>query len=208
VADGFAGIHKGDNKKPSMNVTKTLLVTTRKQWRSWLKKHHASSPEIWLVFYLKDSGKQGLGYNDAVEEAMCFGWIDSTVKKLDKVRKVQRFSPRKPGSSLSEMNKERVRRLIKAGLMTFAGLESIKRYVRHDADGKIEIEPFTMPRDIIAALKRDKTIWNNFAAFPEYYKNIRVGFIEGARKRPLEFKKRLGYFIKMTAINKRFGMIQ
>jgi uncharacterized protein YdeI (YjbR/CyaY-like superfamily) len=191
-----------------MKITKTLSVTTRNQWRSWLEKNHESSPEIWLVFYLKNSSKQGLSYNEAVEEALCFGWIDSTVKKLDRKRKVQRFSPRKPRSFLSEMNKERVRRLIQAGLMTSAGLESIKKFVRHGAGGKIEVEHFVMPGDIIAALKRDKIAWKNFAAFPEYYKNIRVGFIEGARKRPLEFKKRLGYFIQMTAKNKKFGMIQ
>jgi uncharacterized protein YdeI (YjbR/CyaY-like superfamily) len=160
------------------------------------------------VFYLKNSSKQGLSYNDAVEEALCFGWIDSMVKKLDQQRKVQRFSPRKPRSFLSEMNKERVRRLLQAGLMTSVGLESIKKFVHYGSGGKIEVEHFVMPGDIIAALKRDKTAWKNFIAFPEYYKNIRVGFIEGARKRPLEFKKRLGNFLKMTARNKRFGMLQ
>ena len=208
MADGLARIHEGDNEKPSMNISKILSVTTRKQWRSWLEKNHASLPEIWLVFYHKNSYKHGLSYDAAVEEALCFGWIDSTVKNLDRQRKVQRFSPRKPGSSLSEMNKERVRRLLREGAMTSAGLESIKKFVRYGAGGKIEVEPYVMPDDILAAFKKNKTVWKNFAAFPEYYKNIRVGFIDGARKRPLEFRKRLRYFIEMTAKNKRFGMIQ
>src|SRR5512134_1286186 len=96
-----------------MDITKTLHVTKRKDWRSWLSKHYKSEKEIWLVYYKKETGKPRISYNDAVEEALCFGWIDSTFKTLDKERTAQRFSPRKPKSGYSQANKERLRALIR-----------------------------------------------------------------------------------------------
>src|SRR5512139_75173 len=96
-----------------MKLGKTLHVTTRKDWRLWLARHHNTETEIWLVYPRKETGKPRIAYNDAVEEALCFGWIDSLVKTLDKQRLVQRFSPRKPNSDYSPANKERLRKLIK-----------------------------------------------------------------------------------------------
>jgi uncharacterized protein YdeI (YjbR/CyaY-like superfamily) len=182
-----------------MDIGETLYVTERGDWRAWLRKHHRKAPEIWLVFYTKASKKPSLPYNDAVEEALCFGWIDSIVKKLGAESRAQRFTQRRPGSPLSEMNKARVRRLVAQKRMTKAGLEAI---------GGLPDEPFEMPEDIIEALKADKETWRNFEAFPESYKRIRVGWIDAARVRPEFFKQRLDYFLKMTKQNKRFGMIQ
>lgn len=105
-----------------MNITKTLYAKDRTQWRRWLEKNHDKEKEIWLVFYRKDSGKVSISYNDAVEEALCFGWIDSIEKGIDGERFAQRFTPRKPKSKWSETNKERVKKLIKEGKMTKAGL--------------------------------------------------------------------------------------
>src|SRR5689334_13365691 len=112
-----------------MNIGKTLYAKNRMQWRSWLAKHHRSASEIWLVYYKKNSGKQRIPYNDAVEEALCYGWIDSTLKPIDKDRYAQRFSPRRKNSVLSEMNKERVRRLVRARKMTAFGLASIRHHM-------------------------------------------------------------------------------
>jgi len=109
-----------------MNLGKTLYVTDGREWRSWLSKHHSTEKEIWLVYYRKDSGKPRIPYNDAVEEALCYGWIDSTLKKIDQERFAHRFSPRRPTSKLSEMNKERIRRLIAKKRMTAAGLSAIQ----------------------------------------------------------------------------------
>jgi uncharacterized protein YdeI (YjbR/CyaY-like superfamily) len=109
-----------------MKVGKTLYVKTRKAWGAWLARHHKSAGEIWLVYYTKHSGKPRIPYNDAVEEALCFGWIDSITKPVDRRRWAQRFSPRRSTSRLSDMNRERVRRLIAARRMTQAGLERIK----------------------------------------------------------------------------------
>lgn len=185
-----------------MKITKTLYVINRNDWRAWLKKHAKTEKEIWLVFYRKDSGKPRIPYNDAVEEALCFGWIDSIVKKIDKERFAQRFSPRNPKSNLSEMNKQRIRQLIKQKKMTKEGLAA----VAHAFDQTNDL--FEIPKDILKVLKSDKQVWKNFQKFPQSYQRIRVGWIDGVRNRPEEFKKRLKYFLKMTAENKKFGMVQ
>ncbi len=190
-----------------MEITKTLYVTTKNQWRAWLKTHHDSRKEIWLVYYRKDSGKPRIPYNDAVEEALCFGWIDSILKKIDKDRFAQRFTPRKPGSQWSAMNKERVRRLVKQGRMTPAGMSAaVNPGTSRNSNSKAE--RLVIPPDILRALKSDRTTWKNFQRFPASYKRIRIGWIAAARKRPDTLRQRLHYFLKMTAQNKRFGMVQ
>ena len=105
-----------------MKVGKTLYVAKREEWRKWLEKFHDKEKEIWLVNYKKNSCKLSIPYNDAVEEALCFGWIDSIEKGIDSERFAQRFTRRKPKSQWSETNKERVKSLIKEGKMTKAGL--------------------------------------------------------------------------------------
>jgi len=182
-----------------MKLGNTLYVTDRKEWRAWLAKNHGTEKEIWLVYFLKSSKKPRIPYNDAVEEALCFGWIDSTVKKIKEGVNAQRFSARKENSPLSEMNKERVRRLVRQGKMTPAGMKKVKKFLG---------ENFTIPEDILLALKKDKTTWKNFKGFPGFYKHIRIGWIEGARNRPAVFVTRLRYFLKMTKSNRRFGMVR
>lgn len=182
-----------------MEISETIYVKTRKVWRAWLSKNYNKKKEVWLVRYKKHSRKKTISYDEAVEEALCFGWIDSIVKPLDHERTVQRYTPRRKNSPISEMNKERVRRLIKQGKMTPAGLEKINDYMK---------EEFVMPSDILNILKKDKIVWSNFQKFPDYYKKIRIAFIDGARNRPEEFQRRLGNFLKMTKQNKRFGGIK
>jgi uncharacterized protein YdeI (YjbR/CyaY-like superfamily) len=179
-----------------MKVTKTLHITERKDWRKWLRKHYKSEKEVWLVYYKKATGKPRIEYNDAVEEALCFGWIDSIVKSLDKDRSAQRFSPRKTGSKYSPANKERLRNLLKQ--------RKVIKEVRETL-GDLAEEKFVIPKDILRELKANKEAWKHFQKLSDAYKRIRIGFIEGARKRPDEFKKRLRYFIKMTEKNKQFG---
>jgi uncharacterized protein YdeI (YjbR/CyaY-like superfamily) len=182
-----------------VTVTKSLHVTTRARWRAWLQKHHASEPEIWLVYWRKETGKPRVSYNDAVEEALCFGWIDSTQKGIDDQRVAQRFTPRRRVGRLSEMNKQRVRRLAAEGRMTPAGMAVIG-----DA---LEEAPLVLAPDIERALKNDPATWQNFRGFPEPYRRLRIAYIEGARRRPEEFAKRLAHFVDMTGQNKRFGYV-
>jgi uncharacterized protein YdeI (YjbR/CyaY-like superfamily) len=105
-----------------MEVGETLLVTTRQQWRSWLGRHHAERAEIWLVYYKKNSGKTGISYEESVEEALCFGWIDGAIKGLDAHTYAGRFTPRRPRSAWSASNRARVARLLLQDRMTEAGL--------------------------------------------------------------------------------------
>jgi len=179
-----------------MNITQTLYVTNPKDWRDWLEAHYKTEQEVWLIYYKKETNKPRILYNDAVEQALCYGWIDSIVKKLDEERSVQRFSPRKPKSGYSQANIERMRYLVAQGEVIDDVLESL---------GDILEQEFVFPEDIVDAIKADEQAWSNYQSFSEPYKRIRIAFIEGARKRPEEFQKRLGYFIKMTRQNKMFG---
>ncbi|MDP2647770.1 MAG: YdeI/OmpD-associated family protein, partial [Candidatus Yanofskybacteria bacterium] len=184
-----------------MNLGKTLYVTTRKSWRAWLSKYHKTESEIWLIFYKKDSDKPRISYDNAVLEALCYGWIDSIAKKIDDERFAQRFSPRKPKSSFSQINKERVRELIKQKKMTKAGLAAIAHVYDPKTDKK---EKFTMPAGILKALTADKDAWNNFQKMPGSYKRIRVTYIESRKRHGVAiYQKALKYFVKMTAQNKR-----
>lgn len=184
-----------------MEIGKTLDVKSRAAFRTWLTKNHEKRDEIWLVYYRKSSGKQRISYNDAVEEALCFGWIDSIAKPIDELRWAQRFSKRRKGSNLSPMNRVRVERLRKAKLMTPAGLEAL----RHElGNGRSKV----VPADILKALKKDPDVWRNFRRFPETYRRIRVGWIEGARSRRAVFRTRLAFFLKKTKRNEMFGMVR
>jgi uncharacterized protein YdeI (YjbR/CyaY-like superfamily) len=178
---------------------RTLHVTTRAQWRRWLERNHASHDEIWLVSYRKHTGRKGIDYNAAVEEALCFGWIDSIRRSIDADRLAQRFTPRRNARNLSEMNRQRVMRLIEEGRMTPAGLAAIGGVPKQD--------PLLVPPDIRKAL-RAAGAWGHFQNFPEGYRRLRIAWIDGAHKRPDEFAKRLGYFVEMTAKNKRYGYVK
>lgn len=177
-----------------------------KAWRAWLAKHHKTETEIWLVFYKKGSGKPRISYNDAVMEALSYGWIDSTVKSLDNERFVQRFSKRKKTSSLSQMNKERIRTLIRQRKMTKAGLDAIAHVFDPEKDkpGEFNIAP-----DILQPLQANQQAWNNFQKLPEDYRRIRIAFIDSRRRHgEQQFQTSLKNFIIMTAKNKRIGFVK
>lgn len=188
-----------------MKLGQTLYVTSRKVWRRWLAKHHKSAKEIWLIYYRQQTGKPRLAYNAAVEEALCYGWIDSIAKKVDRERFAQRFSPRRKTSVLSQMNKERIKTLIAQKKMTKAGLAA----VAHVFDQTKQAGRFVFPAAIVKALKSDKLVWANFRKFPERYKRIRVAYVISQRRhgKPA-YQRALKYLIKMTGRNKRFGFIK
>ena len=179
-----------------MNVVKTLYVTDRQTWRAWLADNYNKEKEIWLIYPKKASGKPRILYNDAVEEALCFGWIDSTTKRIDDDSYAQRFSPRNPKSPYSEANKTRLRKLVKEGLV----IPSVKVAIQD-----IINEDFVVPSDILDALKTNKVAWENFQKFSLQYQRICLAYVEGARDRPDEFKKRLNNLLKLTEKNKQFG---
>ena len=179
-----------------MEITQTLYVTDSKEWREWLEANYKTEKEIWLVYYKKHTGKPRIEYNDAVEQALCFGWIDSTARRLDEERTAQRFSPRKPKSGYSQANIERLRLLVADGKVVDEVVDSL---------GDLLEREFVFPPDIIEAIRADEQAWGNYQDFSESYKRIRVAYIEGARNRPEEFQKRLNYFIKTARENKLIG---
>jgi len=163
--------------------------STREEWRQWLQENFEKEKGIWFICPLKHSGKKAILYNDAVEEALCFGWIDSTVKSFDKDHKIQRYSRRNPKSTYSQSNKERLKWLVKEGLIH----ESVR-----DAVSKVLAEEFVYPEDIIEALRKDDVVWENYQQFTDSYKRIRVAYIDSARESSEEFGKRLNNFIDKT----------
>lgn len=176
-----------------MDVTNPLYARSRSQWREWLSRNFDTADEVWLVYPTKASGEAGIPYNDAVEEALCFGWIDSTQKRIDDLHRAQRFTPRRAGSPYSQPNIERLRWLDSQGL--------IHESVRPSVEGLLTAE-FEFPEDILDALRRDKATWDNFMSFSGPYRRIRVAYVEAARRRPDEFQKRLGNLVKKTGEGK------
>lgn len=190
-----------------LEIGETLYVTTRQEWRSWLAKNHGKAREIWLIYYRKASGKARIPYDEAVEEALCYGWIDSIVKPVDEDRYAQRFTPRRAGSKLSDLNRERVRRLVKAKRMTRRGLVSLGDSFDPARDMAPQPE-WQVPEAILARLREDPVVWANYQSFPEPYRRVRIGWIAAAMTRPEIFEKRLRYFLKKTARNEKYGSMQ
>ncbi len=168
---------------------KTFYTSEREVWREWLSKNFEKESKIWLVFPMKNSGDKSLLYNDAVEEALCFGWIDSTIKNIDSTYRAQRFTPRKKDSPYSRPNIERLIRLDERGMIHPSVRDDVLPVIR---------APYIFPSDILDVIKSDAVAWKNYKKFPEPYKRIRIAYIDVARKRPVEFKKRLESFIKKT----------
>ncbi len=181
---------------------KIKYFENREDWRKWLTDNFETKDGVWFVFPLNSSGKKSITYNDAVEEALCFEWIDSTIKSLDKEHRIQRFTPRKPKSTYSQANKERLKWLFENKMIH----PRFEDKIRNVLSG-----PFIFPNDIIDRLKEDEIVWRNYQHFSDTYKRIRIAYIEAARKRPEQFEKRLNNFInkiKENKIIKGFGGIE
>ena len=166
---------------------KTFYTSEREIWREWLAEHFETESEIWFVSPMKQSVDKALSYNDAVEEALCFGWIDSTIKHIDPTHCAQRFTPRKKGSPYSRPNIERLLWLDEQGLIHPSIRDGVLPLIR---------APYVFPTDIIDVIKNDAVAFENYEKLSEPYKRIRVAYIDAARKRPDEFKKRLESFFE------------
>jgi hypothetical protein len=166
------------------------------EWRLWLEENGRNKKEIWLLLPHKKTGLPRISYFEAVEEALCFGWIDGMVKRYDENTVSHRFSPRSAKTSWSEVNKQHARLLIESGKMTPAGL-AVLPDLRTNSQ---EYSP-----DILDELRKDSTVWANFRAFPAYYCDIRIAAIENLRDFPERFDKALRYFIEKTRKNLRYG---
>ena len=188
----------------------TVHVTTRAAWRAWLAAHHDSAREVWLVFYKAHTGKPRLAYEVAVEEALCFGWVDSLVKRLDDERYAQKFTPRKQGSTWSASNRRRVVGLVREGRMTPAGMAKVTFPLPGPpAPGEPEPERTRpeprMPRELLQVLKSNARAWETFSALAPSYRRNYVRWIVAAKKDETR-RRRLREAIELLAEGKKLGM--
>jgi len=186
-----------------MIITETFEPRSRQDWRKWLGLHHAESKAIWVVFLKKHTGRAALTYQDALEEALCFGWIDGVRKRIDDLRFAQRFTPRTKSSRWSETNRALAADLEARGLMTPAGLA---------ARGSTPPDPppageqtSGVPEWLAGALRASPLAWKNFNALPPSHQRRYVGWISSA-KRDETRDKRVAKAIALLEENKRIGL--
>ncbi len=181
----------------------SFIARDRTAWRIWLENNHRSSPGIWLIYHKVKSNQPSIRYSDAVKEALCFGWIDSKVKSLDDDRYQQIFTPRKPKSVWSKLNKQYIEELKKLGLMAEAGLEKIQIAQQDGSWHALDaIEALIIPPDLTIALQNDEKAKQNFEAFSNSSKKNFLFWIESA-KRPETRLKRVNQTVSMASENKK-----
>jgi uncharacterized protein YdeI (YjbR/CyaY-like superfamily) len=173
-----------------------IYAKNRAEWRNWLRKNSTRSEVAWLAFYKKGSGKSGVSYDEAVEEALCFGWIDGKTQKFDESCYVQRFTPRKPTSAWAQSNIKRVERMIAEGKMTPAGM-AVYRPERAAAP-----VPAEMPKALEDRFRKQPKAWSNYQSFPPYYRRMTAGWVASAKKEETR-EQRLDKLIEFSARSER-----
>lgn len=186
---------------------KQLYITDREQWRNWLSENHAAEAGIWLIFYKKETSVPSIAYEAAVEEALCFGWIDSIIKKIDDERYARKFTPRSVKSVWSALNKKRVNKMIKQGRMTEVGLAKIKAAKKTglwNKDPRRQIS-LDVPPEFAKALARNKMARENFDKLAPSYRKHYIGWITFA-KRPETKKRRIDESIALLEKGQKLGL--
>jgi len=186
---------------------KQLYVTDRDKWHEWLSENHAAKAGVWLVFYKKETSRPTIAYEAAVEEAICFGWIDSIIKKMDAERYARKFTPRSDKSKWSPLNKKRANKMIRQGRMTEVGLAKIKTAKKTglwDKDPRPLI-PHEVPPEFAKALARNKKAKENFDKLAPSYRKHYIGWITVA-KRPETKKRRIEESISLLEKGQKLGL--
>ena len=176
-------------------------------FRQWLEAHHKSSAGIWMMFYKKHTGQQNISYEEAMEEAISFGWIDSIIKKLDADRYLRKFTPRKDFGNWSELNQKRATKLFRQGELKPSGLETLKPFFQN---GKLiwpekQAEPAKLSKDIMAALSKNQPALHNFEKLAPSYQKHFILWISDA-KREATRKKRISEAVELLKKNQKLGM--
>ena len=187
---------------------KIVEAKDRAEWRAWLAAHHDQEAEVWLVYYKKGTGKESVGYEASVEEALCYGWIDSIIKKIDETKYARKFTPRKEDSKWSPSNKKRVEKLLKTGSMTKYGLQKVetaKQSGQWDAPDQRPKLAFEMPAEFAEVLKKNKKAQETFEKLAPSHQKQYLGWIEVA-KRPETRQKRIVESIRLLAEGKKLGL--
>jgi uncharacterized protein YdeI (YjbR/CyaY-like superfamily) len=188
------------------DATPMIEVTDRREWRGWLAANHTASHGIWLVFWKKHTGRQGLTYGEAVEEAICFGWIDGVLRRLDEGRFAQRFSPRRDRLTWSESNRTRLRRLLAAGQVTEAGLAAIDPSVlaRLDEPAPPRPDP-VLDAELEARLREVPAAIAAFGSLSAAQRRLHVAWVMDA-KRQATRQRRLEEVIELLAGGRVLGL--
>jgi uncharacterized protein YdeI (YjbR/CyaY-like superfamily) len=174
----------------------SFYAKDRDQWRKWLADNASHEKEVWLIYYKKHSRKPSISHEDAVRQAICYGWIDGVIKRLDAERTLRKFTPRKPESLWSTLNIRRAEELIRSQEMTPAGLLVYK------PERKRASQPVALSEETTKLFRQNKTAWRNFQAFPPYYRRVTAGWVESAKK-PETRLKRIIRLIESSAANKK-----
>jgi uncharacterized protein YdeI (YjbR/CyaY-like superfamily) len=185
-----------------MKAIKTLAVRSRQEWRKWLSKHHSSESEIWLVFFKQHTGIPTLGYDDAVEEALCFGWVDSLIRRLDDDRFARKFTPRKADSKWSTINRRRYESLAERGLLAAPGRKRAPTARSGDAPKR---SAWPMPSYIRKALRANPDAARHFEQLAPSYRRAYDGWIDSA-KRDETKQKRLREALSLLAAGRKLGL--
>lgn len=162
--------------------TERYYAKDRAAWRSWLLKNHAVRAGIWLIYYKKNSGRTRVAYSDAVEEALCFGWIDTTMNPIDEDSYMQLFTPRKPKSTWSKLNKDRVESLVAAGLMMPAGMEKVNVAKENGSWSAIDgVESLTLPPELKKAYTANKKAKKYFESLTTWNKKYVLYYVNNVK---------------------------
>ena len=186
---------------------KQLYVTNRDEWNKWLSEHHGTEKEVWLIFFKKETRKPSIEYESAVEEALCFGWIDSVVKKIDDLKYARKFTPRKNISNWSELNKRRAEKMIKEGRMTEFGLakiEAARKSGNWDRAERPDIS-FDLPPEFERALAQNKKAKEHFMKLAPTYQKHYIGWIAVAKRQETK-QKRIKESISLLEKGKKLGL--
>jgi len=188
-------------------ITKKLHFTNRDDWRAWLDENHASQKEIWLIFFKKHTGKPTMLYDDAVEEALCFGWIDGIMKRIDEEKHAIRFSPRHNKSVWSKANKKRIEKMIKQGRMTEAGLAKVRAAKESGEweNARIREDLIELPHDFAQELAKNERAQENFNNFAPSYKKQYIYWIMDAKREETR-QRRIQETVQRVEENKKPGM--
>jgi uncharacterized protein YdeI (YjbR/CyaY-like superfamily) len=183
------------------------LFKNKVEWRDWLEKNHTTKDGIWLIHYKKKSKKHSVSHSDAVEEALCFGWIDSKLKRIDEERYILRYTPRKGKSVWSKINKDAAEKMIKFGKMTDAGIEKIKIAKKQGLweTAYTNLKKDRLPSDLKIALSENKIARKNFNNFANSYRNSYIGWVKGAKTEETK-KRRIKEVVKRSILNKKPGI--
>ncbi len=191
-----------------MKMTRTFTPKDRADWRDWLVQHHATENEVWVVYFKPASGKTGLSYEESVEEALCFGWIDSIIQKIDEERCARKFNPRRVGSYWSASNKARMEKLLRENRVTAAGLAVFDPSAQESASEtgqKIRRGEMPIPPDIQQKLMQNEKAWAIFKQLPPSHQRQYVGWIMSAKKDETR-QRRLEEALSMLEKGQKLGM--